>query len=140
MICRPIGNPPRVKPHGTLIAGMPNTLNGSVLRISEGSRAGFASTASIVSGSVMHVGATSTSTSANTSAIVLRAMVHAAALLDIDLRRDARTAHDALQRQRLVQRALRGVGEQRRVIRVRLGVEQRVGVGRGDRARRASGP
>ena len=47
MICKPIGKPARVNPQGTLIAGMPNTLNGNVLRISEPSAAGFARAAAI---------------------------------------------------------------------------------------------
>ena len=58
---------------------------------------------------------------------------HTPALLDVDLRRDALTTHDAPQSQRLIQRALRRVGEQRRVIRVGLRVEQRVRLGRRDR-------
>ena len=62
LICRPIGNPARVKPHGTLIVGMPYTLNGSVLRIMPSSSGGFASAAAIATGGAIDVGVTSTST------------------------------------------------------------------------------
>ena len=139
MICMPIGNPARVKPHGTLIAGMPNTLNGSVLRISEGSPRGIREHF-LDRLRQRHARRRDEHVDVGEDVVDRVARdLHLPALLDVDLRRDARAAHDALQRQRVVQRALRGVREQRRVIRVRLGVEQRVRVGRCDRhvARRA---
>ena len=132
MICMPIGKPACVKPHGTLIAGMPKTLNGSVLRINEPSRAGFASTAAIVSGSDhARRGDEHVDVGEHVADRVARDG-HAPTLLDVRLSGDVPAVHDSRQRQRLIKRALRRVGDQRRVIRVRLGVEQRIGVRRRD--------
>ena len=62
LICRPIGIPARVNPHGTLIVGMPYTLNGNVLRIMPDSSGGDALAAAIATGGAIDVGVTITST------------------------------------------------------------------------------
>ena len=67
--CSPMGRPSRLKPHGTVMAGMPYPLNGAVFRIRTAvASIGDAIGASMLTGSSTSVGVTKTSTSSNAAA------------------------------------------------------------------------
>ena len=78
-ICRPMGRPDSVNPHGTVIAGNPQTLKGRVLRSKSSSRSRSLSrsclSSEIFGAGTGVVGVTSTSISSNTRAMSFRYFV-----------------------------------------------------------------